>query len=228
MTVELDHIFTCCEVGAPEADQLVAFGLVEGASNVHPGQGTANRRFFFHNAMLELLWVHDEREAHSPSITPARLWERWRYRFTGYSPFGVCLRPKNARRALSGRPAALPFATWEWRPPYLPPGTRIDVAAGTATSEPLVFATPFGGRPDALPEERRQPIVHPKGVVEVTRLRITLPGAEPISGVVRALHQAGVVSFHTGNDHLAEIEFDHASQGQSADFRPLVPLCFRW
>jgi hypothetical protein len=61
----------------------------------------------------------------------------------------------DARRALSGRPAELPFATWEWRPPYLPPETRIDVAAGTTASEPLVFATPFGGRPDALPEERR-------------------------------------------------------------------------
>jgi hypothetical protein len=112
----------------------------------------------------------------------------------------------------------------------MPPGKapRIDVAAGMAASEPLVFATPFGGRPNAFPEERRQPIVHPKGVVEITGLRITLPRGEPISSVVRALHQAGVVSFETGNDHLAEIEFDHASQGQSADFRPLLPLRFRW
>ena len=112
----------------------------------------------------------------------------------------------------------------------MPPGKapRIDFAAGMAASEPLVFATPFGGRPNAFPEERRQPIVHPKGVVEITGLRITLPRGEPISSVVRALHQAGVVSFETGNDHLAEIEFDHARQGQSADFRPLLPLRFRW
>ncbi len=228
MRVEFDHLFICSEVGAPEAEQLVAFGLVEGAPNVHPGQGTANRRFFFHNAMLELVWVHDEREARSPPIAPMRLWERWRYRFTGYSPFGICLRPKDARRALSGRPAALPFATWEYSPPYLPPGTRIDVAAGTAPSEPLVFATPFGGRPDALPEERRQPIVHPKGLVEVTGLRITLPKAGPTSGAVRALHRAGVVSFDAGEEHLAQIEFDRGTRGQSADFRPLVPLRFRW
>jgi hypothetical protein len=37
MTVELDHVFVCSEVGAPEADQLVAFGLGEGAPNTHPG-----------------------------------------------------------------------------------------------------------------------------------------------------------------------------------------------
>lgn len=228
MTIELDHIFIFSEVGAPEADELVAFGLSEGAPNTHPGQGTANRRFFFHNAMLELLWVHDEREVRSPPITPVRLWERWKYHFTGYSPFGICLRSKDTRRALSGRPAALPFATWEWRPPYLPPGTRIDVAAGTAASEPLLFATPYSGRPDALPEERRQPIVHPKGFVEITELCITLPTGEPISGSVRALRQVGVLSLETGNDHLAEIEFDHACQGKSVDFRPSLPLRFRW
>jgi hypothetical protein len=206
----------------------VVFGLVEGASNVHPGQGTANRRFFFHNAMLELVWVYDEREARSALIAPARLWERWKYRDTGYSPFGICLRPKNARRALSGQPVTLPFGTWEWRPPYLPPGTRIDVAAGTAASEPLVFATPYNGRPDALPEERRQPILHPKGVVEITGLRITLPAGGPTSGAVHALNRAGVVSFEMGNHHLAEIEFDHGSQGQSVDFRTSLPLRFRW
>ena len=227
MTVELDHLFICTGVGAPEADELVVFGLAEGTSNLHPGQGTTNRRFFFRNAMLELLWVHDEREARSPLITRAWLWERWRYRFTGYSPFGICLRYPSAQQALAGQ-AALPVATWEYRPPYLPPELHLDVANGTAASEPLVFATPYGGRPDALPEERRQPLVHPKGVVEIMGLRITLPRGKPISGVVHALQRAGVVSFESGNDHLAEIEFDHASQGQRADFRPLLPLRFRW
>jgi hypothetical protein len=226
MSVELDHIFICTEIGAPEADQLVAFGLTEGSSNLHLGQGTANRRFFFYNAMLELLWVRDEREVRSPPIAPTRLWERWRYRFSGYSPFGVCLRAM-VQHAVAG-PAALPFATWEYRPPYLPPELHIDVATGTAASEPLVFATPYGGRPGVFPEERRQPLVHPKGVVEITGLSITLPRGKPISGVVRTLQRAGVVSFESGNDHLAEIEFDRASQGQSADFRPLLPLRFRW
>jgi hypothetical protein len=54
MTVEFDHMFICTQLGAPEADRLVAFGLSEGTPNSHPGQGTACRRFFFRNAMLEL------------------------------------------------------------------------------------------------------------------------------------------------------------------------------
>ncbi len=57
--MELDHVFVCTARDAPEAERLRALGLVEGTSNVHHGQGTANRRFFFANAMLELLWVHD-------------------------------------------------------------------------------------------------------------------------------------------------------------------------
>ncbi len=224
MTIELDHVFVCTEVGAPEADQLVAFGLAEGTSNTHPGQGTTNRRFFFHNAFLELLWVHDEREVRGPAIAPARLWERWRYRSSGYSPFGVCLR-QSARRVPAER--ALPFATWEYRPPYLPPGSRIDVATGTAASEPFLFSTPYGGRPDAFPAEHRQPLVHPTGVVEITGLRITLPTDKPMSGAARALHRAGIASFDMGSEHLVEIEFDRGSQGQSADFRPALPLRLR-
>ena len=45
---------------------------------------------------------------------------------------------------------------------------------------------------------------------------------------MRALLRAGVVSLETGEDHLAVIAFDHDPQGQSADFRPALPLRFRF
>jgi len=57
MSVEIDHVFVCRSAGAPEADFLIKHGLLEGSGNSHPGPGTANRRFFFSNAYLELLWV---------------------------------------------------------------------------------------------------------------------------------------------------------------------------
>ncbi len=56
MAFELDHLFIMTDINAPVADRLISSGLTEGRSNIHPGQGTANRCFFFHNAMLELLW----------------------------------------------------------------------------------------------------------------------------------------------------------------------------
>lgn len=225
MTVELDHVFVCTMVGAPEADLLVAFGLTEGTSNSHPGQGTANRRFFFRNAMLELLWVHDEHEARSSLAAPTRLWERWERRSIGYSPFGICFRPSTQHAATK---STAPFATWAYHPPYLPPELQIDVACRTTSSEPMLFFIPFGERPDSVPIERRQPLSHSGGFGEITALRMTLPQREPASRAVRTLRGAGLVSFSTDGEHLAEIEFDHGGQGESADFRPALPLRFRW
>jgi hypothetical protein len=53
--LRIDHVFILCAEGAPEADAFLAAGLREGSSNTHPGQGTANRRFFFENFYVELL-----------------------------------------------------------------------------------------------------------------------------------------------------------------------------
>ncbi len=53
MRIELDQLFLCTDPGAPEAEELVQFGLREGPTNQHAGQGTANRRFAFANAMIE-------------------------------------------------------------------------------------------------------------------------------------------------------------------------------
>ena len=96
---ELDHLFICCKAGAPEAEYLRDFGLTEGPPNVHPGQGTMNRRFYFHNAMLELLWVHDPVGAQNMRTRPTHLWERWQGRHGDASPFGICLHPRHAETA---------------------------------------------------------------------------------------------------------------------------------
>jgi hypothetical protein len=111
---ELDHLFVWVDVGGPEAERLAAFGLTEGAPNTHPGQGTACRRFFFGNAYLELVWVHDPAEAQGEPAALTQIWPRWAGRRTGASPFGLGLRP--AQPGASG----VPFPAWEYRPAYLP------------------------------------------------------------------------------------------------------------
>src|SRR5881628_844205 len=80
MEFELDHVFICTEAEANEAERLADFGLIEGAPNVHTGQGTANRRFFFANAYLELLWVHNPAKAQAGAVNRTRLWPRWKDR----------------------------------------------------------------------------------------------------------------------------------------------------
>jgi hypothetical protein len=144
---ELDHVLVWSSVGAPEAERLVAFGLTEGSPNVHAGQGTANRRFFFCNAMLELIWAHDEAEAQAGTAARLGLRARWRHGETGASPFGLCLRRRPD--------AAPPFETGPYRPAYLPAGVVIDVAATSpVTREPLVFLAATR-RPDAESPPRR-------------------------------------------------------------------------
>lgn len=131
---ELDHLFILTARGAPEAAALVELGLEEGLPNRHPGQGTANRRFFFANAYLELLWVEDEAEARSEPARRLRLWERWSRRDAGASPFGICLRG-----------ATPPFASWGYHPHYAP--APIPVALSSeSVDDPLLFFIPIEGR----------------------------------------------------------------------------------
>ena len=107
---ELDHVFILTDMEAPGADKLVEFGLIEGSPNVHPGQGTANRRFFFKNVMLELLWVTDKEESRASDLSV--LCDRAHPPIA--SPFGICLRPVDTP------PEAPPFSGWHYTPSYLP------------------------------------------------------------------------------------------------------------
>ena len=165
--MELDHVFVCTSAGAPAAERLIEFGLVEGSPNRHPGQGTANRRFFFGNAFLELLWVEDASEAQCSLVRRTGLWQRWSCGGQGASPFGIGFRPSPG----AGSDAA--FDTWEYRPPYLPEPLAIRMGCNSElTAEPLLFYLPFGRRPDPNDLARRQPREHPAGVRSITRIRI--------------------------------------------------------
>ena len=214
---EVDHLIICTDFGAPEAERLIAFGLTEGAPNVHPGQGTANRRFFFHNVYLELLWVSDPQDAQSNLVRPTQLWPRWSQRRSGMSPFGVCLR--------STRPEGegLPFPGWEYRPPYWPFPRGIHVRDGVSLSEPWWVYIGPGRRSDDPGRARRQPLKHGVGLREVTHIRFTSPRLKSSSA-----HAVAGVVLDPGPEHLLELTFDNGLQGGNVDFRPDLPLVFRW
>jgi glyoxalase-like protein len=116
MEYEIDHLFVLTDVDAPDAEALVRLGLTEGPPNRHAGQGTANRRFFFDNAMLELLWVENEDEARSLPAQPLRLADRWKERSMNACPFGICLRARDVETVVP------PFRFFEYRPSFFPAG----------------------------------------------------------------------------------------------------------
>jgi len=72
--MEIDHIFIFSKNDGKEADKLVEFGLTEGSNRIHPGQGTTNRKFYFENFFLEVLWVIDETEIRSDLTSKTKLW----------------------------------------------------------------------------------------------------------------------------------------------------------
>lgn len=219
---ELDHVFVWVDVGAPEADLLVSFGLTEGDPNVHPGQGTANRRFFFHNAFLELVWVSDPVEIQGELVQPTQLWSRWSQRKSVASPFGVGLRPTPPGSA------DVPFPSLPYRPPYLPSPLAIHVGKSVPLSEPWWFFLGFGRRPDAPGWPSRQPLAHPVGFQEATQIRLTGPSAASPSATATAVLRTGAVTLASGPEHLLEMTFDGGTQGRSKDFRPALPLVFQW
>ena len=222
MNIDVDHIFICVRSGAPEAEALKAMGLTEGLPNKHPGQGTANRRFFFHNIFIELLWLDDAAEAQSELTRPTMLYERLAASNDETSPFGICFRPA----ALGGNKA--PFPSWNYKPVYLPSNFEVEIASDIPLSEPMWFFLSFASRPDSAPQERRQPFVHQTGFMEVTSLRIVLPKIKSLSVAARSIIQSEYLSIVEGEHHLFEMGFDHETQGRSHDFRPLLPLLFKW
>jgi hypothetical protein len=204
-------------------DAILSLGLVEGTRNQHPGQGTANRRVFFHNVMLELLWLTDPAEAKSDAIRRTHLAERCDPARVDVCPFGVCLCPAN------GVDGPLPFETWPYTPPYLPPGMSIPVAMNAGElHEPFLFAIPFGGRPDRYPADRQQPLDHPTGLREVTGVQMTLTADLPQSPALRYLHESSIVEVVSGDRYRLHLTFDHGVQGKDASLEPVLPLILSW
>jgi len=223
MFYELDHIFVCASVGAPEALRLVEFGLREGSSNHHPGQGTANRRFFFHNAMLELLWISDQGEAQSPETSRTRLWERWSGRERGTCPFGFCFRRSDSQTEAS------PFPAWEYRPKYLPHHLHIAVATNSdLLSEPMLIDLPFAQTAARVADFNREPITHPADLQRITGLELVTPRASSVSSELQGLVTLGLVTITQGDCNFLNLEFDHKARGKTTDLRPFLPLAFFW
>lgn len=220
--MEIDHIYICTESKAPAGDSLVEYGLIEGSSNTHPGQGTANRRFYFHNLMLELLWVENIEEVKSERTKPMRLYERCLLNANTISPFGIAFRPTE------GKDEAIPFPAWDYHPIYLPEHLKIQVADNTPLSEPMYFYLFFARRQDKVPFERREPMEHKVPLREVTSVKIHVNQDNALSNAAFILNKVQGISIENDKEHLLELEFDNGRLNQSKDFRPKLPLLIKW
>jgi hypothetical protein len=95
-------------------------------------------------------------------------------------------------------------------------------------TEPMLFylsaALRGGGSGGAKPARP----THRAGLRDVTRVKLVSPHADRLSPELSAVTGAGLVQMHPGPEYFVELGFDGESEGQQADFRPLLPLVFYW
>ena len=201
MTLSIDHIFVCSAFGAPEAEALIGAGFVEGTSNIHPGQGTSNRRFFFEHGFVELLWVHDEDDARSALTAHTRLWERWSQRGRPANPFGICFSSPSSSAQL------LPFKTWAYRPAYLLSGKCIYFADNVALAEPELCALSW---PQSPASAAGQPKSHRLPLKAMRALSVGMVNVGDLSAPLRAAKDAGLIHIHQSSAPELLIQFSSA------------------
>ena len=219
MNVALDHVIVCCDEGGPEAGALAQLGLTEGSSNVHLGQGTRNRRFFFENAYLELVWVDDLAEAKREPARSTRLWERWLRRREGACPFGIALRPQAQEANV-----AAPFPTWAYHAPYLPAQVTIGIALATPLRDPEFLYLPFATAPAS---KNLEPLSHPLGVRQLTAVRIGMPATRGArSPAAEATVKLGLLETFEAPAYVMELTFDRGERGKTAT--PFPQIVVRW
>jgi hypothetical protein len=225
MTISLDHVFICTAENAPEAEALLAMGLVEGSCNVHPGQGTANRRFFFEGGFIELLWVANLVEAQSVLTAPTRLWDRWSGSVNSQNtrqdaqicPFGIGF---SANGDVAAPP---PFESWSYHPRYLPADKSILFAKDTPLTEPELFYLSW---PNPQTSSAVQPKQHKAPLQRMLSVSVGMPSVANLSAAAKQAMSAGLLKFHTSAAYELVIDFQ-ASEVVTLDLRPSMGLVLR-
>ena len=213
MTIELDHFFILTDLGAPHADLLSGIGLTEGPRNDHPGQGTANRRFFFSNTALELLYVNDANKAANGRGSRLRFPER--AQDTKASPLGLIVRATNES-------TDVPFPGWRYCREYFRADQCFHVGENSdLLEEPLCICVPLDM---PLPEAQlRLANRH----MTVTELRLSVPVVRP-SLTLEAVADCEGISLRLNEPHRLELVFNDEEEGKSENMTPNLPLVVRW
>jgi hypothetical protein len=210
----LDHVFIITEPDAPEARHLAMLGLREGPSNVHPGQGTANRRFFLDNLTIELLFVSDAVEADGGAGKELGVFKR--YTDKTACPFGIVTRVTDSETVPD-------FSAWQYYPDYFPDNMCFYVGDNSKLiQEPLCICMP-----PTLPKADHVPDQYANPAWKLTDLTIHSPLAE-FSTTLKHFATIEGVTLRTGPAHLMTLRFNNGATGNVQALRPELPVEIEW
>jgi len=201
--IEIDHIFIFSNKGK-ETDDLVNFGLTEGSGRKHKGIGTVNRRIFFDDFYIEILWAENEQEA--KSVDEIGIWERSDFKNNHYSQFGLCL--KNTKKTDSVFNKSI-----KWKPEFLPENKFVDIL--TNERMPWIFRFP-ANRNNTLDE----PIKHKNGIKKLTKAVFNLKEID-FKNVILEINRNSIIDFVQTKENQLILEFDNGIQQKSKLFKSL-------
>ena len=209
--MEVDHLFIFSDQQGSEADELLRWGLTEGSSRRHPGQGTRNRKFYFENFFLEILWVVDQEEIDREPAASTGLGDRARFVTNGSSRFGLCLLNTEATDAL--------FRHSEpYQPEYFPVGMSVDILPHHDNPLlPWTFRLPYRGEKKPTLE----PTHHSSGVRRLTKAVFGVPGVRQDHDFVRGFAPPTTVAFENSERPVLLLEFDGGQQHQTKRWEAL-------
>lgn len=208
--MQVHHIFIFTDDNGAIADELVRFGLAEGSSRMHPGQGTRNRKFYFENFFLEILWVYDEAEIQTELIKSTGLWQRSEFRKNNFSPFGLCIVNEDCSDLLFEN-------AFQYQPGYFPPGMTIDVLKNeNQPALPWTFRIPFKGQSTSEGE----PFKHPNGINRLTKTIFEYRDSADRT-FLSGFENENTILFRESSRTWLNLIFDNGKQGLKRDFELL-------
>ncbi len=199
----IDYIFIFSNKGK-ETDELVDFGLTEGSGRTHKGIGTANRRLFFENFYLEVLWVENEKEL--KSVKKIGIWERSDFKNNQYSRFGLCLKNTEETDSIFNN-------SIKWKPGFLPENKFVDIL--TNERMPWIFRFP-ADRNKKLDE----PINHKNGIKKLTKAIFNMSEID-FKSIISEINKNSIIEFVKSSENQLILEFDDRKQGKIKEFESL-------
>ncbi len=235
--IEIDHLNIWVTNPKKAKEKLVDIGFTsvpDSLSEIHHGQGTAGRYFYFLNGYLELIFVYDYAEFGKNNEINKNLDfpERAKFNQNGAAPFSIALKLNDYSVE------KIPFKTVKYHQNWMESNANIYAAKNSKKNinEPSIFVIYpeiKSGTFESLSELENFPtdndywkafFKHPNGAKKITNIIITSTDLDLKTETIEAVNNIENIEIKNGSKHSMELYFDNNIQKKSFDLRPELPL----
>ncbi len=235
--LKIDHVNIWSKNPKVAKEKLEKIGFTaipDSLCQIHKGQGTTGRYFYFLNAYLELIFIHNEEEfaKNVEKNNELDFMERSNSPVNGFSPFSIALKMDDYNKE------KVPFKTIDYAQDWMGEENQILVAKNSKIKkgEPSLFIIypeieydVFESKEDLskIPEEYsiwRTFYEHKNGAEKISKVKIFSRELDHESETIKMLKELEGFEFVEGEDYLMELYFDKQKKNEIYDMRPEIPL----